>query len=341
MPTGFQYDVFLSHSSKDKGVVRDIATRLKKDGLKVWFDEWEIKPGDSIPARIEDGLENSRILVLCMSANAFGSDWAQLESGTFRFRDPLNKERRFIPVRLDDTPITGSLAQFLYIEWDEANGKPQYSKLLESCGHATGTSQSKRTQDVDAQFRSRIMATRRNGWKRMRKDFEAQAKKYHDAKLSVFYIAKGGPLTQTEFPKPNYVISLWQYYGTTDSESAIERLSASQRTKFGVSGAELSCFGLIIGKKTELFCNMARRAGSLLPSEVNKPITDRLFEIFRQEKQPGKPIIVTNENALAKWLNLMLIVTQAAHPERFKSLLLEADPFVTSLTVFDFFQAHG
>jgi hypothetical protein len=28
-----------------------------------------------------------------MSANAFGSDWAQLESGTFRFRDPLNKER--------------------------------------------------------------------------------------------------------------------------------------------------------------------------------------------------------------------------------------------------------
>jgi hypothetical protein len=37
-----------------------------------------------------------------MSANAFGSDWAQLEAGTFRFRDPLNKERRFIPLRFDD-----------------------------------------------------------------------------------------------------------------------------------------------------------------------------------------------------------------------------------------------
>ena len=42
-----------------------------------------------------------------MSANAFGSDWAQLESGTFRFRDPLNKERRFLPLRLDDAPIKG------------------------------------------------------------------------------------------------------------------------------------------------------------------------------------------------------------------------------------------
>jgi hypothetical protein len=37
-----------------------------------------------------------------MSANAFGSDWAALESQTFRFRDPLNRARRFIPLRLDD-----------------------------------------------------------------------------------------------------------------------------------------------------------------------------------------------------------------------------------------------
>ena len=59
-------------------------------------------------AKIEEGLERSRVLVLCMSANAFGSDWAQLESGTFRFRDPLNKERRFLPLRLDDAPIKDS-----------------------------------------------------------------------------------------------------------------------------------------------------------------------------------------------------------------------------------------
>ena len=115
--TAFPYDVFLSHSAKDKAVVRPLAERLRADGVKVWFDEWVLKPGDSIPSKIEEGLERSRVLVLCMSANAFGSDWAQLESGTFRFRDPLNKERRFIPLRLDDAPIKGSLAQFLYINW--------------------------------------------------------------------------------------------------------------------------------------------------------------------------------------------------------------------------------
>jgi len=121
----FQYDVFLSHSAKDKAVVRPLAERLRKDGLKVWFDEWVLKPGDSIPAKIEAGLEHSRVLVLCMSANAFGSDWAQLEAGTFRFRDPLNRERRFIPLRLDDAPIKGSLAQFLYINWRPSDDEPE------------------------------------------------------------------------------------------------------------------------------------------------------------------------------------------------------------------------
>ncbi len=113
----FLFDVFLSHSAKDKDVVREVAERLRADGLKVWFDEWVLKPGDSLPKKIDDGLEESRVLVLCMSANAFGSDWAQLEAGTFRFRDPLNQERRFIPLRLDDAPIKGSLARFLYIDW--------------------------------------------------------------------------------------------------------------------------------------------------------------------------------------------------------------------------------
>ena len=129
----FAFDVFLSHSAKDKELVRSLAQRLHQDGLKVWFDDWVLKPGDSIPAKIEEGLEQSRVLVLCMSANAFGSDWAKLESGIFRFRDPQNKERRFIPLRLDDGVIKGSLAQFVYIDWRRTERKREYRKLLAAC----------------------------------------------------------------------------------------------------------------------------------------------------------------------------------------------------------------
>jgi hypothetical protein len=133
MADDFKYDVFLCYSSKDNVVVRDVAERLKNDGLWVWFDDWELKPGDNIPAKIEDGLDQSRVLMLCMSANAFGSDWARLEAGTFRFRDPLNKERRVIPLRLDDAPIKGFLSQLVHINWRAEDRDQEYAKLFNRC----------------------------------------------------------------------------------------------------------------------------------------------------------------------------------------------------------------
>lgn len=91
----FPYDVFLSHSSKDKAVVRPLAERLRADGLNMCFDQRQIRLSDSIPTKIKEGLERSRVLVLCISTNAFWSGWAQLEAGRFRFRKPLFSECYF------------------------------------------------------------------------------------------------------------------------------------------------------------------------------------------------------------------------------------------------------
>src|SRR5262249_46522538 len=49
------FDVFLSHNSKDKPAVRQIAEALRdRRGLEVWLDEWELPPG--VPW--QDELEN-------------------------------------------------------------------------------------------------------------------------------------------------------------------------------------------------------------------------------------------------------------------------------------------
>ena len=53
MSNDFEYDVFLSHSSKDKLTVRELAERLKADGVRVWLDEWEIRPGDLLGLETE------------------------------------------------------------------------------------------------------------------------------------------------------------------------------------------------------------------------------------------------------------------------------------------------
>ena len=131
MPDDFSYDVFLSHSAKDKrskpptlihdiggnAVVRPLAERLQADGVrgkaegKRLKDEIPLPPSYFIPHPFPS---RSRVLVLCTSANAFGSDWAQLESGTFRtgqrpFRDPLNKELRSMRFHCDRKVQTDTL----------------------------------------------------------------------------------------------------------------------------------------------------------------------------------------------------------------------------------------
>ena len=119
MPKSFAYDVFLSYSQVDEETVVPLAERLREVGLRVWLDRWEIKPGDSIPLAIQRGVETSRVLVLCMSEAYFQSEWAAAESLSVLFRDPTNKARRFVPLRLDSVEAPDLLNQYLYVDWRE------------------------------------------------------------------------------------------------------------------------------------------------------------------------------------------------------------------------------
>lgn len=95
--TSFDWDVFLSHSSVDKPRVARLAERLERAGFRVWFDRPNIDSGEDIVTAIEQGLERSRVLVLCMTKAAFESEWVRLERNTATFHDPANHDRRFLP----------------------------------------------------------------------------------------------------------------------------------------------------------------------------------------------------------------------------------------------------
>ncbi|MEQ8754789.1 MAG: toll/interleukin-1 receptor domain-containing protein [Coleofasciculus sp. G1-WW12-02] len=62
---------FISHSSIDKPFVERLATDLRtREGIDAWLDKWEIRPGDRIPDKLEDGLANPGILVLVLSPDS-------------------------------------------------------------------------------------------------------------------------------------------------------------------------------------------------------------------------------------------------------------------------------
>ncbi|HEY0152954.1 MAG TPA: toll/interleukin-1 receptor domain-containing protein [Longimicrobium sp.] len=47
---------FISHNAADKETARLLASRLVERGIDVWFDEWQLRPGDSITGGIETGI---------------------------------------------------------------------------------------------------------------------------------------------------------------------------------------------------------------------------------------------------------------------------------------------
>jgi hypothetical protein len=74
------YDVFVSHASEDKAeIVRPLAQALQAAGLRVWYDEFELRIGDSLRRKIDMGLARSRFGVVVFSKSFFAKGWTNYE----------------------------------------------------------------------------------------------------------------------------------------------------------------------------------------------------------------------------------------------------------------------
>src|SRR5688572_22174801 len=75
-----KWDVFISHASEDKEeLVRPLANRLRDLMVRVWYDEFTIKPGDSLSQSIAKGLANCRFGLVVFSEAFIGKPWTDYE----------------------------------------------------------------------------------------------------------------------------------------------------------------------------------------------------------------------------------------------------------------------
>jgi len=78
--SSYESDAFISHASEDKeSFVTPWVEELQKYGLKVWFDKFSLKVGDSLCRKIEAGLANSRFGIVILSPSFFAKNWPQSE----------------------------------------------------------------------------------------------------------------------------------------------------------------------------------------------------------------------------------------------------------------------
>ncbi len=93
------HDVFISHASEDKkGFVRPLAEALQEHRVEVWYDEFSLKPGDSLRRSIDRGLSQSRFGVVILSKNFFQKRWTEWELDGLVQRQLSSSDRLIIPI---------------------------------------------------------------------------------------------------------------------------------------------------------------------------------------------------------------------------------------------------
>ena len=114
--------VYLAHASEDKTRVRLIAEYLMANGVDVWFDEWEIDPGDSLRQKMEDGLGAMTHFVVVLTETAITKPWVAKEIDVGLVQQVGGKSR-FVPlvVDLDTAKLSPFLQSMLFLKMDPAD----------------------------------------------------------------------------------------------------------------------------------------------------------------------------------------------------------------------------
>lgn len=95
---GETWDVFISHASEDKEAIAEPLTLALGDrGLKVWLDTSELRIGDSLRRKIDDGLAHSTFGVVILSKSFFAKGWPQYELDGIVGMN-VNGDQRMLPI---------------------------------------------------------------------------------------------------------------------------------------------------------------------------------------------------------------------------------------------------
>lgn len=96
-------DVFLCHASDDKrDVVRPLHDALRAAGISSWLDEAEIRWGDSVIDKINDGLRDSRFVIVVLSMTFVKKPWPQRELASALSAESSTGHIRVLPLLVGD-----------------------------------------------------------------------------------------------------------------------------------------------------------------------------------------------------------------------------------------------
>lgn len=124
---------FICHASEDKQFAQSLADKLLGNGINAWIDKYEIKPGDSLCQKIEDGITDADFFIALVSKNSIREkSWVNHEIDAAFIRK-LERKVVIIPLIImgisnDDIPLF--FRSIRYITTENAN---YLQEIVDTC----------------------------------------------------------------------------------------------------------------------------------------------------------------------------------------------------------------
>lgn len=110
-------DIFISYSGKDREFVARLARDLATLRVKVWWDRGEMKVGDSLNRKIEEGIAASKWLAIVLSPNSVSSPWVKKELTAAYVKELERQDVYILPILYQECDIPLFLKDKVYADF--------------------------------------------------------------------------------------------------------------------------------------------------------------------------------------------------------------------------------
>lgn len=92
-------DIFLCHASEDKAAVLEpLRSAFENCGISYWYDRAEVRWGDSLTAKMNEGLRISRFVLVVLSPHFLGKSWPERELNAALNLEASSGEVKVLPL---------------------------------------------------------------------------------------------------------------------------------------------------------------------------------------------------------------------------------------------------
>lgn len=128
--------VFVSHASSDKPFADRLVADLAKHSIPVWYDKLDLRIGESVPGKINQGIADSKYFAILLSPAAVTSAWVTEELNAALMKQIANGGTFLLPILVKDCTIRPLLAHRRYADF-RSDYDSALSELLSLWGKDT------------------------------------------------------------------------------------------------------------------------------------------------------------------------------------------------------------